>query len=150
MIYFWIRLNCEQSTLVGTSWTGKSDNGSVLGPQNLKYLSQVWFLELRILTLYTVWLCIRVSVPFARRNGNMTHLYFHHNNIRSLPSNLIYGSRKLRSADFEFNKLQAVRHVKQAKKVKPNNMHTIDLHRNWRMGRNLNTVSVAGLIDFYV
>ena len=82
----------------------------------------------------------RVSVPFARRNDNMTHIYFHHNNIRSLPSNLIYGSRKLRSADFEFNKLQAVRYVKPEKRVKPKNMHTIDLQRNWRMGRNLNTV----------
>ena len=82
----------------------------------------------------------RVSVPFARRNENMTHIYFHHNNIRSLPSNLIYGSRKLRSADFEFNKLQAVRYVKPEKRVKPKNMHTIDLQRNWRMGRNLNTV----------
>ena len=92
----------------------------------------------------------RVSVPFARRNDNMTHIYFHHNNIRSLPSNLIYGSRKLRSADFEFNKLQAVRYVKPEKRVKPKNMHTIDLQRNWRVGRYLNTVGRNEYIKYTV
>ena len=68
------------------------------------------------------------------------HIYFHHNNIRSLPTNLIYGSKSLRSADFEYNRLQAVRFVKPENRLKSKNMHTIDLSRNWRMGQDLNTV----------
>jgi len=83
----------------------------------------------------------RVSYPFARNNDLLAHLYFHHNSIRSLPSNLIYSSKALRSADFEFNKLQAIRYVKPENRVYPKNMHTVDLSRNWRMGKNLNTVS---------
>ena len=70
------------------------------------------------------------------------HIYFHHNNIRSLPTNLIYGSKSLRSADFEYNRLQAVRFVKPENRLKSKNMHTIDLSRNWRMGQDLNTVSL--------
>lgn len=68
------------------------------------------------------------------------HIYFHHNNIRSLPTNLIYGSKALKSADFEYNRLQAVRFVKPENRLKSKNMHTIDLSRNWRMGQDLNTV----------
>ena len=68
------------------------------------------------------------------------HIYFHHNNIRSLPTNLIYGSKSLRSADFEYNRLQAVRFVKPENRLKSKNMNTFDLSRNWRMGQDLNTV----------